>query len=209
MSTLEDILSVSGDIKLSHMYDPAEYDPQQAHLYYEQHKKLKGRQKAAQPVPVGRRNPRAPTILKKHGAAKIAPHVKPKTPEQRRKEVEAKVAGLQHKLDHLKAVLAALVKQAKLLSGVKTPPKDNKTAAGNKQANAKLTPAEKKKAADYQKKYREQHQDTPEQHAQKLQQQIAEITTKIRDMKAQLAAAREEASKRTSSSVGARANPNR
>lgn len=207
MSTLEEILQEHGGTRLRHFYDPSEYDPQAAHDYYERHKKLKGRQPGAQKSSGGRRHSRASGLINKHGHAKV----KAKSPEQRRKEIEARVASLKAKLARLSQILQKLVKEAKQRSGVDTSTdtstKDTSTTKDT--GPSKLTPQERKKAAERSKEYRDKHKDTPEEQAAQLEQKIAEVTQKIKDLRAQLAEARAKTQPRTSSSVGARAKPNK
>ena len=210
MSRLEDMLAVHGDIKLSHMYDPAEYDPQQAHEYYERHKKLKGRVAGSAKPVSRRRNSRAPHVIKKVATAKVKPK---KSPEQRRKEVEARVASLKAKLARLSQILEKLVREAKARSGVdvsqEDPKKTASTSSDKKSSDSKLTPQEKKEAAKRSQEYRDKHKDTPEEQAAALQEKIDQISEKIRNLRAEAAAAKAEDAKRTSSSVGARAKPNK
>lgn len=223
MSNLDDLMHSHGGISLAHIYDPAEYNPQQAHAYYEAHKKLKGRQHTLKQVPTGRhRHSRAPVVLKKHVGKKLPA----KSAQQRRTEAEAKVKSLQGKLARLSQILAKLVKEAKARSGVVDDPAKAKakTKADPSTSNkppSKLTPQQRKDAAKRAKEYRDTHAPSPEEQAAVLEQKIADVSQKIKDLRAQAAEAHAAdqraaaakakpaaAAKRTSSSVGARAKPN-
>lgn len=195
---------------IAHMVGDPDYDPIKAREYYLRTRKLKGRHPAAPPpVPVGR-HPAKVLPVKKHAAplAKSTAKPKRKSAAQERKEAEAHVAALQGKLDQLHKVLAALVKAAKARSGVKpvAPAKKaapKKTAGHQPTAKEKLTAAQKaKKAKDAKDAYDKAH---PDAKAAELTKKIAEVTQKIHDMKAEIAAAQHKSQTKTSSSVGARA----
>lgn len=208
MVTVEEVL-------LKHMTD---YDPAAAREYYLRNRQLKGRQAAAQ-KPILKRGPAAAKPLPtKKVAGKVVPIKKVakkappgKSAAQLRKEVDAKVASLKGRLEALQKELAALVKQAKARSGVKTPAKKLPTNASASKPPSKSTSKEKAAAAKASQKYRDGHktEKKPSEDVASLEAKIAAVKEKILEMKAQLAKAQQEATKRKSSSVGARAKTNK
>lgn len=218
MITVEDILAKSGDVIL-HAYDPSEYNPQKAREYYLRTRKLKGRHPAAvQPVKKGRHPAVVKAVPKKAGAKLVAPphkKVYKKSAAQVHKEAAAHVAALTKKLEQLQTILAQLVKEAKARSGVVTPVKKTpaqvaKAAAAKNAPPVKLTAKQKADAAKRSKEAYAKEQKKPlSQQEAELTKKIADATQKIHDLKAEIAAAKKKAQKRTSSSVGARATNNK
>lgn len=188
--TPDEIILKHADIKLNelkHFYDPSDYDPQAAHNYYERTKQLKGRRRGVTKARSGGSGHRA--------VSKKAPT---KTAAQRRAEIEAKLPAMQAKLDQLRSVLTELVRQAKERAGVDTAKettsknltaKTSNTSTSQKtdplvsEAN-RLTAQQKQEAAKRAQEWRDAHQ-TPEQKASALEQQIAEVSQKIADLRAQ------------------------
>jgi len=164
--------------ELFHIREP--YDPAKRHQYYLKTRKLKGRNVGSQRTAIARH----PST--RFTAPKTLPKAQPKkSAEQRRKEVEAHVAALRDRLAKLQKVLAELVAQAKLRSGVET----KTTQPSNKPAE-KLTTKQKADAAERAKDFREEHKNDPSQEAKALEAKIKLVETKIREMRAQLEKAR-------------------
>jgi hypothetical protein len=161
------------------------YDPAKAREYYLRTRKLKGRKKGSQDEPAGDRQKGTAAIAKVKKAA--APT---KSGEARRAEIAAEVTRLRGRLEKLKKALAALVSDAKGRTGAK----DDKSKPGAKDSKdskgaSKLSAADKKKAAERSKKWREKHKDkTPEQQVTALKEQIKDIKAKL---KAAIAKAKE------------------
>lgn len=185
---VQDFILMHSDTQLKHIYDPAEYDPQAAHDYYERNKQLKGRKRTIKPVSKGRSGG-STTLLNKHRGKKIPP--KPvKSAKQRNAEAAAKLPNLQAKLDRLKAILSELVRQAKERAGVDTSKettsanltKDTKTSSTKSSSTSTLTAQQKREAAKRSQEWREAHK-TPEEKAKALEEQIAEVTQKIKELR--------------------------
>lgn len=164
---------------LFHMYDPVD-----RHQRYLRERQLKGRRPTAtKPVVVRRPGVIHPivsrttkTLVKKPVGKKLPV----KSPEQRRREIKAQVEALKTRLDTLKKVLAELVRQAQARSG-KMP--------ADKKPDEKKTVAEKKKAAQASKDYRDKHKNdppTPSQELRDLQIKINTVKKKIDEMRAKL-----------------------
>jgi prefoldin subunit 5 len=172
-----------------------EYNAADAHAYYLRTRDLKGRSRgmdgdgavgpppAAQPA---KPNNFSTQPVKKTGPVlkKAVPVVK-KTAEQRRKEIEAATEVLKSKLDGLRKILAELVKQARVRSGVESPspeskPADTKTPAPTPKDKAD----EAKKAHDY---YEQHKNDTPEESVAALQTKIKAVEAKIRELRDKIA----------------------
>jgi hypothetical protein len=218
MSRIDDIILKHGSTpvsELTHVF-PELYDPVAAREYYLRTRKLKGRPRSSSPIPAGRRPPAQVKRLSSRPVPKVpmkkAKVVPKKSTAQRNKETQARVAGLQAKLDQLRQMLALLVKQAKARSGVIEPAKKltPKQAAEKAASEKKMTPQQKVEAA---KKARETYANekgkTTKLTEQELNEKIAAVADKIRDMQAKIAAAQQKATKRKSSSVGARAKTNK
>lgn len=167
---------------LQHAEQP--YDPVKAREYYLRTRKLKGRRKGMGTERSGR-HPSS-------GSGSFVPrNSRIKTPEQRRKEIEARVEALKNRLEKLRGLLRKLVKQAQARSGID--PKDNsktkKAAAGSK----KLTSKQRREAAERSKEYREKHKkESLSDQEQRLREQIKDVEKKLRDA---IARAREQSKK--------------
>lgn len=178
-----------------------QYDPTERHQRYLRERQLKGRRPATtKPVVVrkpGAIHPGVSRIAKPVVKKPIGKKLQIKDPEQRRREIKAQVEALKTRLETLKRVLAELVKQAQARAGQQ--PVDKKP-------DEKKTPAEKRKAAQASKDYRDKHKNdppTPSQELRDLQTKITAVKKKIEEMRAKL----QEATKapvRTSVPVGDR-----
>lgn len=128
--------------ELSHEYDAAE-----RRAYYLRTRKLKGRNPESPEQKVGRTTGSMLMTLAQ---------ARKKRREENRRKQEAQVEALKAKLEKLREVLTELVKQAKLRSGV-SPKKDNPDTKDRATKPPKLTPAQKKEAAEKAKEYREKN----------------------------------------------------
>lgn len=162
-----------------------QYDPVDRHQRYLKERQLKGRRPAAtKPLLIRKPGALHPSVSRTtHVVKKPLPKkvVLKKSAEQRRKEVQAQVDALKGRLETLRKVLAELVKQAQARSG-QEPTKDHKQPEHK-------TSAEKKKAADASKKFREKHKNdapTPSQELKDLQSKIKLVQKKIQEMRAKL-----------------------
>lgn len=185
------------DAILSHMTTAVGgggYNAQSAHDYYLRTRKLKGRTSAAVKPLAGKRigTTRVSAIRKKAGPTK--------TTAQRHSEMQAKVKGLQGRLDKLNKLLAVLVKQAKARGGVPIPTKsDSKTASatasgGSQDSASKLTAQQKAAQAKSSKDFYEKHKnDASSANVAAIEEKIKIVTAKIVQMRADLAASRQQA----------------
>ena len=164
--------------ELFHIREP--YDPTKRHQYYLKTRKLKGRNVGSQRTAIARH----PST--RFTAPKTLPKAQPKkSSEQRRKEIEVQVVALRDRLAKLQKVLAELVAQAKLRSGVET-----KTTQPVDKSPQKFTTKQKADAAERSKDFREKHQNDPSQEAKALEAKIKLVETKIRQMRDELAKAK-------------------
>ena len=163
------------------------YDAEKAHDYYLRTRELKGRQSATVETPVAKTTGVVKTTVKKPGSPMKAQPVK-MTPEQRRAQISAQVEALRAKLAQLKEVLAQLVQEAKVRSGVEPEPvaaPTTKPTPGT--SDRKLTPEQKADAAQRAKEWREANPDKAmDQEAAKLDKQIQNIQDKINQMREKL-----------------------
>lgn len=169
------------------------YDPAKAHEYYMRVRKLKGRISGSQDDSSGGSQGRKAAVST--GSHPKAP-LNSSSTQSLHAQAEARVAALTQRLDHLKAVLAEMVKQAKARSGVVTPTKDSKSStssstksSGKSGSSTKSTAKEKRQAHDYYEKHKK---DTPkkdpstEAQIKALKDSIEEVQTKIRKIRADL-----------------------
>lgn len=182
---------------LQHFQPP--YDPVKAHEYYLRTRQLKGRQAGLHPATAAGKGA-AKAVLTKAGT-KAAP--KPKTPEQHRKEVEAKVKALKTELQRLHSILRRLINQAqgRIVVDAQGKPVGNttkKASGGSSAGSSKLTAAQKRDAAKRSKDYYQKHKKelSPSDQEKQLKQQIHEVAVKIEkarsDLKASVARARQK-----------------
>ena len=171
----------SVDDFLTELFHIREYDPVARREYYLKTRKLKGRSVGS-----------SRTAVARHPAPKTAPVVKTvpvapkKTPSQRRQETEARVAALQTRLDTLRKVLAELVAQAKMRSGV-----EDAKATTTPQKQQPQTAQERAKAAERSQDFYEKNKEQILSDKEKtLQGQIQRVEQKIREMRAELAKVR-------------------
>lgn len=177
---------------LQHAEQP--YDPTKAHEYYERTKRLTGRRRGVGVESSGRRS---------FGSDSFSPRKsKIKTPEQRRKEIEARVKVLKARLEKLREVLRELVKQAQARSGIDPKDKSAKKAVAGK--SKKLTATQKREAAKRSKEYREKNKNDKKEslsdQEKDLQETIKKVKEKIdkarEDLKAATIRAREQSMRR-------------
>jgi hypothetical protein len=202
-SWIDQLLLAHGD-ELIHAALP--YDPAQAHLYYLNNRKLKGKTPGEAKTKIGRAGARSLPISK--ARAKVVPISRPKVPRKKtaeqlkkeRKAVEARVGALKTRLETLRKVLAQLTKQAKLRSGVTTPTASEKKASSEK---SDLTTKQKSDAAKSSKDYYDKNKkkEIPDD-AKALQVKIQDVQDKIKKMREELAAANKKPEKKNAGSVG-------
>jgi hypothetical protein len=173
------------------MHDGQPYDPLKAHEYYLKNRELKGRQPGAQQDLVGRPGGAGNTgVVAPTGSPAKQPPVH-KTAADVQSEADAAVAALQKRLTALRAVLAALVKEAQTRSGVTSNATTKATAAAKSHPE---TSAQKAKASAAAKAYYEKHKaDTDADKTKLLNQQIKDVQAKIKKMRETLAAAAKKA----------------
>lgn len=177
MSVVED-----GEAFVLHYFDQV-YDPVKAHQYYEEHKKLKGRQPAKNDDSSGKRSSNSSGSRSQQKAAVQ------ETAAQRKAKLDAEVAALKARLEQLRALLRELVAEAKRRSGVETTSEGETKTGDNKSSEDKLTPGEKaekaKKAHDYYEKTKGTLPSQETTHV--LKKKIALIEKKIKEMREKLA----------------------
>lgn len=173
------------DLILAHDYNPAD-----AHAYYLRTRELKGRSRGMDGDGATSSPPAAEPKFSTQPVKKTAPVLKKavpvvkKTAEQRRKEIEAATEALKSKFESLRKILADLVKQARVRSGVDPAKSDPKTPEVK---TPEQTSAEKADAAQKAHDYYEQHkEDTPEESVAALQTKIKAIEAKIRELRAKI-----------------------
>ena len=166
------------------------YDSTERHQRYLRERDLKGRRPAAA-KPVVTRKPGAlhPSVsrvkkplakpVKKLPLKKAPPK---KTAAERQKEIRAQVDALKGRLETLRKVLQELTKQAQAKNG-------NQLNIG--EPAKKLTPAQKRKAAESRKKSDQKNDKdpTPSEELKALQTKIKAVQTKIKEMREKLAEA--------------------
>lgn len=162
----------------------ADYDKAKAHEYYLRNRHLKGRRRGQVQPTGGSAGGSQPTghatrLINKHAPKKQHSH-------------SAEVDALKARLEKLRNILARLVEQAKKRSGVDTPAKGAKKAAGGKGGGDKkgkgppLTAKQKREAAARAKKSYERNKDknkdkSSSNEIEELQKKIADIRAKIKD----------------------------
>jgi hypothetical protein len=163
-TTFTTLLAYQVDSELLH------YDAAQRREYYLRNRHLKGRTK---------------------GTAKVAAPRKTRAQRQadRRKHLEARVAELKSRLERLRDVLAAEVKEAKARSGVKPATEPKKAASTQPKTSGnseKLTSQQKAAKAKADKKRREKDQT--------LDEQVKSLTEKIKTIQERIAKMRKDGS---------------
>lgn len=181
-----------GKADLSHVYDPVK-----AREYYLRTRQLKGRQKGAKdPDPTYKQSKLKPQSQRKP-SARVSNKAKREAFKQ---ETAERVARFKRRLERLEKVLDELVKQAKARSGVETETKKSsstKTSSSSKSSSRDTKPktaAQKredaKKAAERRKK---ENPSGGKSEEKALEEKIHDVREKIKDMKAQIAAAKKKA----------------
>lgn len=170
---LDDFFSV--EIPIEHAYDPVK-----AREYYLRTRELKGRTKGSELATV-KRSASVQTPAQMAAARKAAAL-------KHRKAQEAKVAQLKARLEKLKKILKKLVEEAKKRSGVDSKPSTSPASASAKaKADKPLTAKEKADAAKKAKEYRDKNKNqTPDQEAKAIQQQIDAALKRIAKMRKQI-----------------------
>lgn len=153
-----------------------DYDPAARRAYYLRTRQLKGRKVGSSKTAVARHP--APTSF---SPQKPKPAT-PKRAQQTRESVEARVAALKEKLATVQRILAELVAQAKLRSGVESQnlPKPINSPPSTPQQKAQAAKA----AQDY---YEKNKEEILSDQAKALEGKIRSVEAKIKEMRAQLA----------------------
>ncbi len=191
---LGEILEDNPTLDLQHAYDPV-----RAREYYLKTRKLKGRRKGTEKLPVGRVLSDAENKVERKRALARRIAAKKARNKKLKEEAEARVLQLQARLDKLKDILAELTKQAKARSGIETK-STSKEKAENKKANEDRKPAtaaEKKEAAKRAKEAADKKKDgdpSLSDQAKELDAKIAKVRESIAKMKEQIADAKKKAS---------------
>lgn len=172
----------SGEAFIQHYFDQA-YDPVKAHQYYEDHKKLTGRQpgKASDSSTKRPSGSKSPPISKPAAAQETA--------AQRKAKLDAETAALKARLEQLRALLKELVAEAKRRSGLETTPEGDTKTSDTPAKSEKLTPAQEAEKAQKAHDYYEKTKGTlPSQETTHvLKQKIALIEKKIAQIRQTLA----------------------
>jgi len=190
---------------MSELKHKALYDPIKAHQYYLLKRQLKGRQSSAQKPQTKVGRSKAITVLKQKPNVIAPSKHKPKTKEQQRKEVEARVKHLKTQLAALHIVLRQLINKAQgrtVVDAQGKPVANPSVKKSSSTGSTHLTTAQKreavKRSADYRKKH-PQKLSIQDQEKQ-LKFQIVEAQMKIAkardDLRASVLKAREKVKNR-------------
>lgn len=160
------------------------YDPVKAHEYYMRTRKLKGRKPRSSSRPTRGSNPRSQSYVVKTPAGK--------TVNLTRTELDQQRAYAAKRVSEIKKNLAVLgTKLRKMRSDAR-----KKASQSKREADKKPTVAEKSKAARESEKYRKEHKQELKTKAKKEikkesanKDPVAELETKITEIKGRLAAA--------------------
>lgn len=184
-----------------------EYDPVKRHQYYERTKKLKGRGS-------GLSDPSPTTDSSGQRKASGGVFNKPKdikTAEQRKAEIETRVAAYKQRLDKLKKVLAELVAEAKKRSADNAGTKESRAKDKTKETSSEEKTGSKdskdsdlssKEKADARKRSKEYYDKNKDKISLKKQEErlvdeikkVEEKISKIRDeLKSSIKKARDKA----------------
>lgn len=160
----------------------AAYDPVKAREYYLRTRHLKGRKAGVKVKPTSRGRPKAVKV-------------KAKARKPSREELKAQKEALQKRLDHLRDVLAELVKSAKARSGVEDKSSDSSKEKASKnetpKKESKLTEKQKhEKAEKAREAYKKDH----------LSKDVKALEQKIKDIREKIESAIEDAKNKSSKS---------
>lgn len=167
-------VSVSGDVAET---------PAERHQRYLREQKLKGR-KVGSSTPAPKLRPkdsvtRAPTPL---------PKKTPVDPAAKRAATEARIKGMQGRLEKLRELLKQLVEKAQERSGVEEPEETKPSKTAKSSDKKPLTEAEKTDAAKKAEEWREKNPDKVlDQKVQRIESQIKNVEEKISEMRKKLA----------------------
>jgi ribosomal protein S30 len=187
---------------MSELHHDVPYDPVRAHQYYLLRRQLKGRHKSKK-IEVGRT--KAGAAIKQTPKLIAPAKHKPKSPEQQRKEVEARVNHLKAQLESLRVVLRQLINKAqgRTVVDAKGKPVANPSVKKSSSAGSThLTTAQKREAAKRSADYRKKHPQklSIQDKEKQLKQQVVETQMKIAkardDLKASVLKAREKVKNR-------------
>lgn len=161
------------------------YDPAERRARYLRERQLMGRKPG-----LVKKNPTSSskTFKKIDAKTPVKKPIPKKDPAQRRKEVEAKIEELKSRLARLRELLAELVQQAKVRSGVDEIETATKQPSGKAPSSSKLTEKQKADKAKAQQEYYEKNKDKLlDQQVTTLGAQIQSVAQKINDMRVKLA----------------------
>lgn len=164
------------------------YDPVKAREYYLRTRQLKGRKKgSAKPESSGGR-PQAAQ------ASKLRP--------SRRQDLQAEKARLEKRLKELKTALEQLVDAAKKRSGIKDDGKNAGTSSASstasKKGGSKSSTSEKLTESEKRKKREDSREAYAKENKTSLAVEVKQLHAQIKDMRAKLDKALEDARKRSS-----------
>lgn len=162
------------------------YDPVKAREYYLRTRKLKGRVQGSQAPTPSKQPARRETTTPAPRARKAGIS----TSKQRRKELKAKKAELEKRLDRLREVLRQKVKDAKQLNSSAQPTKKTSSTESSSKSTTSSrsekrdrkpeTATQKRERAKKAKEaYEKEHPNTLSQDIEILQEQIKDIRAKI------------------------------
>ena len=192
---------------INHTLVNPDYNPQKAHEYYLQTRKLKGRQIGTTKPLLRGHNPGAaqPSSLGRLALSKAsqlhAAKARKAIAEKHHKEIAARVSALQVRLTKLNKILAELTKQAGQshlkVPGAKTPTQKataKATAAANpKTSSTNLTGTQKAAKAKASKAYYQKHKnDATDANVAKIEAKIQAVTKKIAEMRSLIAQTKRE-----------------
>lgn len=161
-------------LTLAHAKQP--YDPQARRERYLRTRQLKGRRTGEKVKPAN---------SSRVGSAQ-QPAGRRKSSSGPSASVQARIAVLEKRLDRLRDLLAQRVEAAKARSGIETKAQkesktEDKTSSSSKSGGgSKLTAKQKKEAAERSKDYYEKNKKSGQQELEDLQRQIKEIRAELR-----------------------------
>ena len=184
------------------------YDPVKAREYYLKTRELKGRRKGSQAPTPSKQPARRETTTPAPRARKAGNS----TAKQRRKELEAKKAALEKRLDRLTEILREKVKAAKALNA----PAQPKKSVG-KAASAKTSSSSSRKSSSSESRDRKPETATQKRERAKkakeayekenpgsLSQDIEILQEQIKDIRSKIEKASEDARKRKKAGNGSK-----
>lgn len=172
-----------------------EYDPEYAHWYYMQNRKLKGKTSKTKAVNKARSSSSRTGSGNQHVSKKA--YMPTKTPKQLRTEADARVASIRTRLNKLTSYLDSLMKKAIAEDDAKkSKSKDSKSSPSSSSSqNTNRSQKEKQADHDYYEKNKtkianDRKKDAPKKPAEKdTQAEIDKVKAQIVKVRAELKAA--------------------